>query len=129
MAMDTFSIQVLSRNKPSTRWTITRKRIVAMTLACLYFAGQSRVLQVTYRDPILVRIVLLESSPSIEGIKLLFLERRLELLSDCIGEEFTWEPQYLRPHASTISDDNCGINGLLILVLDDKKPIEQFLQP
>ena len=109
--MDTLSIQAFSKNGPSGRWTITRGRVVA----------------VTCRDPILVRIVLLESSPSIEGIKLSFPERGLELLNDCVEEELTGEAQYLRPYASTISDDGCGIGGPLIAVLDDEKPIEQFL--
>ena len=62
-----------------------------MTLAGLYFAGRGRVVAVTCRDPILVQIVLLESSPEIEGIKLPFSERGLELLSDCVGQELTWE--------------------------------------
>ena len=98
-----------------------------MTLAGLYFAGQGRVVAVTYRDPILVRILLLESSPAIEGIKLPFLERGLELLSDCVGQELTWEAQYLRPYASMISDHDCGIGGPPIPVLDEEKPIEEFL--
>ena len=87
--MDTSSIQALSKNGSSGRWTITRGRIVAVTLAGLYFAGRGRVVAVTCRDPILVRIVLLESSPTIEGIKLPFPERGLELLSDCVGHELT----------------------------------------
>ena len=33
----------------------------------------------------------------------------------------------MRPYASMISDVDCGIGGPPILVLDDKKPIEQFL--
>ena len=98
-----------------------------VTLASLYFAGRRIVVAVTCRDPILVRIVLLESSLTIEGIKLPFPERGLELLSECIGEELTWEAQYLRPYASMISDVDCSIGGPPILVLDDEKPIEQFL--
>ena len=98
-----------------------------MTLAGLYFAGRGRVVAVTCRDPILVRIVLLESSPAIEGIKLPFPERGLELLSDCVGQEFTWEAQYLRPYASMISDEDCGIGGPQIPALVDDKPIEDFL--
>ena len=93
--MDTSLVEAFTRNGPSGRWTITRGRIVAVTLAGLYFVGRGRVVVVTCRDPILVRIVLLESSPTIKGIKLPFLERGLELLSDCIGEELTWEAQYL----------------------------------
>ena len=125
--MDTSSVEAFTRNGPSRRWTITRGRIVAVTLVGLYYAGRGRVLAVTCRDPILVRIVLLESSPAIEGIKLPFPERRLELLSDCVGEELTWEAKYLRPYASMISDADCGIGGPPIPVLEDSKPIEQFL--
>ena len=125
--MDTSSIQAFSKNGSSRRWTITRGRIVVVTLAGLYFAGRGRVVAVTCRDPILVRIVLMESSPAIEGIKLPFSERGLELLSDCVGQELTWEAQYLRPYASMISDQDCGIGGPPILALDDEKPIEEFL--
>ena len=125
--MDTSSVEAFTRNGPSGRWTITRGRIVAVTLAGLYYVGRERVFAVTCRDPILVRIVLLESSPTIEGIKLLFPERGLELLSDCVGEELTWEAKYLRPYASMISDADHGIGGPPILVLEDSKPIEQFL--
>ena len=98
-----------------------------MTLAGLHFACRGRVVAVTCRDPILVQIVLMESSPAIEGIKLPFLERGLELLSDCVGQELTWKAQYLRPYASMISDQDCGIGGLPIPVLDEEKPIEEFL--
>ena len=87
--MDTLSVEAFTRNGPSGRWTITRGRIVAVTLIGLYYAGRERVVAVTCRDPILVRIVLLESSLAIEGIKLPFLERGLELLSDYIGKEIT----------------------------------------
>ena len=125
--MDTLSAEAFSRNGPSGRWTITRGRIVAVTLAGLYFVGRGRVVAVTCSDPIFVRIVLLESSPTIEGIKMPFPERGLELLSDCVGEELTWEAQYLRPYASMISDADCGIGGPLIRVLEDSKPIDQFL--
>ena len=93
----------------------------------LYFARRGRVVAVTCRDPILVRIVLLKSSPAIEGIKLPFPERGLELLSDCVGQELTWEAQYLRPYASKISDEDCGIGGPPIPALVDDKPIEDFL--
>ena len=106
---------------------ITCGRIAVVTLAGLYFAGRGKVVAVTCRDPILIRIVLLESSPTIEGIKLPFPERGLELLSDYVGQELTWEAQYLRPYASTISDEDCGIGGPPIPVLDDEKPIEKFL--
>ena len=125
--MDTSSIQAFSKNGSSGRWTIIRGRIVAVTLAGFYFAGRGRVVAVTCRDPILVRIVLLESSLAIEGIKLLFLERGLELLSDCVGQELTWEAQYLRPYTSMILDHDWGIGGPPIPVLDDEKPIGEFL--
>ena len=125
--MDTSSAEAFTRNGPFGRWTITRGRIVAVMLVGLYFAGRGRVVAVTCRDPILVRIVLLESSPTIEGVKLPFPERRLELLSDCVGEEITWEAQNLRPYASMISDSDCGIGGPPIPVVEDSKPIDQFL--
>ena len=125
--MDNSSVEAFTRNGPSGRWTITRGRIVAVTLAGLYYAGRGRVIAVTCRDPILVRIVLLESSPTIKGIKLPFPERGLELLSDYVGEELTWEAKYLRPYASMISDADCGIGGPPIPVLEDSKPIEEFL--
>ena len=125
--MDTSFAEAFTRNGPSGRWTITRGRIVAVTLAGLYFAGRGRVVAVTCRDPILVHIVLLESSPTIEGVKLPFPERGLELLSDCVGEEITWEAQNLRPYASMISDGDCSIGGPPILVVEDSKPIDQFL--
>ena len=125
--MDTSLVEAFTTNGPSGRWTITRGRIVAVTLKGLYFAGRGRVVAVTCRDPILVRIVLLESSPTIEGIKLPFPERELELLSDCFGEELTWEAKYLRPYASMISDGDCGIGGPPIRVVEDSKPIDQFL--
>ena len=60
-----------------------------MTLAGLYCVGRGRVVAVTCRDPIVVRIVLFGSSPAIEGIKLPFPERGLELLSNCVGQELT----------------------------------------
>ena len=125
--MDTSLIQAFSKNGSSGRWTITCGRIIAVILAGLYFAGRGRVVAVTCRDPILVRIILLESCPAIEGIKLPFPERGLELLSDCVGQELTWEAEYLRPYTSMISDQDCGIGGPPILVLDDEKPIEEFL--
>ena len=121
--MDTSLVEAFTRNGPSERWTISRGRIVAVTLAGLYFAGRGRVVAVTCRDPILVCIILLELSPTIEGIKLPFPERGLELLSDYIGEELTWEAQYLQPYASMISDGDCGIGSPPIPVLEDSKPI------
>ena len=85
--MDSTSIQAFTRNGPSRRWGITRDRDVALTRTCLYFVGRKRIVGLICRDRILVRIVLLESSPSIQGIKLPFPERRLEFLCDCIGKE------------------------------------------
>ena len=125
--MDTSSIQAFSKNGSSGRWTITRGRIVTVTLAGLYFAGRGQVVAVTCRDPILVQIVLLGSSPAIEGIKLPFPERGLELLSNCIGQELIWEAQYMRPYASMISDEDCSIGGPSNPALDNEKPIEEFL--
>ena len=120
--MDTSSAEAFTRNGPSRRWTITRGRIVAVTLVGLYFAGRGRVVAVTCRDLILVRIVLLELSLTIEGVKLPFPERVLELLSNCVGEA-----QNLRPYASMISDADCGIGDSPIPVVEDSKPIDQFL--
>ena len=51
----------------------------------------------------------------------------MELLSDCVGQELTWEAQYLRPYASMISDEDYGIGGPPIPALDNEKPIEEFL--
>ena len=51
----------------------------------------------------------------------------MELLSNCVGQELTWEAQYLRPYASMISDQDGGIGGPPIPALDDEKPIEEFL--
>ena len=125
--MDTSSTEAFTRNGSSGRWTITRGRIVAVTLAGLYFAGRGKVVVITCRDPILIRIVLLESSPTIKGVKLPFPKRGLELLSNCVGEEITWEAQNLRPYASMISDGDRGIGGSPIPVVEDSKPIDQFL--
>ena len=52
--MDTSSIEAFSKNGSSRRWTITRRRIVAVILVGLYFAGRGQVVVVTCRDPILV---------------------------------------------------------------------------
>ena len=125
--MGTSSIQAFLKNGSSGRWMITRGRIVVVTFVGLYFAGRGQVVAVTCRDPILVRIILLESCPAIERIKLPLPERGLEFLSDCVGQELTWEAQYLRPYTSMISDQDCGIGGPPIPVLDDEKPIEEFL--
>ena len=64
---------------------------MALTLAGLYYVGRGRVVRVTCRDPILVRIVLLGTSLAIEGTRLPFPERGLELLCDCVGHELIWE--------------------------------------
>ena len=73
--MDTSPIGAFSKNGNSGSWTIIRIREVALTLAELYYVGHGRVVQITCRDPILVRIVLLDTSPAIQGTKLPFLER------------------------------------------------------
>ena len=125
--MDTSSIEAFSRNGPSGKWMITHGRIVVVTLAGLYFVGQGGIVRVTCRDSTLIQIILFKSSPTIQGMKLPFPERGLELLSNCIGEELTWEAQYLRPYVTTISDDKCGIGSLPIPKLDNKKPIEWIL--
>ena len=83
--MDTLAIEAFSKNGNSGSWRITCGREVALTLAGLYYVGCGRVVRVTCRDPILVRIVLLDTSPAIEGTRLPFPERGLELLCDCIG--------------------------------------------
>ena len=83
--MDTSLIEAFSKNDYSRRWTITRGREVALTLAGLYYVGRGRVIQITCQDSILVRIVLLETSPTIQCTRLPFLERGFELLCDCIG--------------------------------------------
>ena len=85
--MDTLAIEAFSKNGNSGSWTITRGREVALTLAGLYHVGRGRVVRVTCRDPILVRIVLLDTLPAIEGTRLSFPERGLELLCDCVGQE------------------------------------------
>ena len=85
--MDTSTIEAFSKNKNSASWMITRGREVALTLAGLYYVGQGRVVRVTCQDPILVRIVLLDTSPAIQGIRLPFPERGLELLCNCVGQE------------------------------------------
>ena len=69
----------------------------------------------------------MDTSPAIQGTRLPFLERGFELLCDCIGEEFIWEAQYLRPYFAAISDNDGDVGGLLILVLADEKPIDDFL--
>ena len=125
--MDNLSIKVFSRNVSSGNWTITCSREVALTLAGLYFAGCKRVVGNTCKDPILIRIVLLESSTSIHGIKLPSPEKELEFLCDCIGQEFIREAQYLQPYVATISNDNGDIGGLLIPILADEKSIDNFL--
>ena len=63
---------------------ITRDKEVVLTLARLYYVGRGKVVQITCRDPILVRVVLLDTSPAIQDTRLPFLERGFELLSDCV---------------------------------------------
>ena len=87
--MDNSSIEAFSRNKPSERWTISCGRAMILTLARLYFVGSRMVVGITFKDPVLVRIVFLESSTSIQGIKLAFPKRGLESLSNCARDELT----------------------------------------
>ena len=89
--------------------------------------GRGRVVRVTCWDPILVRIVLLDTSPAIEGTRLPFPERGLELPCDCVGQELIWEALYLRPYFGMESDSDGDVGGPLILVLPDEKPIHDFL--
>ena len=49
--------------------------------------GCGRVVQITCGNPNLVKIVFLDTSPAIEGIRLPFPEKGLELLWDCVGQE------------------------------------------
>ena len=79
------------KNSPSGRWTITCNRVVVLTLAHFYFASCRRIVGIISKDSILIKLDLLESSPSIQRIKLPFLERRLEFLNECFEEELTWE--------------------------------------
>ena len=106
---------------------ITHGRKVALTLAGLYYEGRGRIVQVTCQDPILVRIVLLDTSSTIQGTRLLFPERGLELLCDCVRQELNWEAQYLQPYIGIESDSNGNVGGPPIVVLPDEKPIDDFL--
>ena len=106
---------------------ITCGREVALTLVGLYYVGRGRVVRITCRDPILVRIVLLDTSPTTQGTRLPFLERRLELLCDCVGQELIWEAQYLQPYIGMVSDSDGDVGGPPILVLPDEKSIDDFL--
>ena len=124
--MDSLLIEAFSRNNPFKRWTISCSRTVALTLARLYFAGCGMVVGIICRGSIFVRIVLFESSFSMQGKKLPFLERGLECLSDCVGEELIWKAGYLRPYVATKCVDN-DVGGPSILVLEDEKPINHFL--
>ena len=93
--MDTLPIEAFLKNGNSRSWTITRGREVALILVGLYYVGRGRVVQITCRDPILVRIVLLNISPAIQGRRLSFPVTGVELLCDCIGQELIWKAQYL----------------------------------
>ena len=74
--MDTLPIKAFSKNENSRSWAITRDREVALTLVGLYYVGCGRVVQNTCRNPILVRIVLLDTSLAIQGTRRLL----------CVGE-------------------------------------------
>ena len=89
--MDTSAIEAFSKNGNFGSWTISRGREVTLTLAGLCYVGRERVVQITCRDPILVRIVLLDTSLAIQGTRLPFPKRGLELLCDCVGHELIWE--------------------------------------
>ena len=89
--------------------------------------GGGRIVRVTCRDPILVRIVLLDTSPAIEGTRLPFPERGLELLCDCVGQELIWEAQYLCPYIGMATDNSGNVGGPPIPILPDEKPIDDFL--
>ena len=125
--MDTLPIEAFSKNGNSGSWMITCGREVVLTLVELYYVGRGRVVRITCREPILVRIVLLDTSPAIQGTRLLFFDKGFELLSDCVGEELIWEAQYLRLYFATMSDNDGDVGGLPILVLADEKPINNFL--
>ena len=83
--MDTSAIEAFSKNGNFGSWTITCGREVVLILAGLYYVGRGRVVRVTCWDPIFVRIVLLDTSPAIQGTRLPFPEKGLELLCDCVG--------------------------------------------
>ena len=125
--METLAIEAFSKNGNSGSWTITRGREVVLTLAGLYYVGRGRVVRVTCRDPILVRIVHLDTSPAIQGTRLPFPNRGLELLCDFIGQEFIWEAQYLQPYIRMATDSNGDVSGPPIPILPNKKPIDDFL--
>ena len=69
----------------------------------------------------------MDTLPAIEGTRLSFPERGLELLCDCVGQEFIWEAQYLRPYIKMATNSNGDVGGPLIPILLDKKPIDDFL--
>ena len=125
--MDTSAIKAFSKNGNSGSWIITQGREVALTLAGLYYVGHGRVVRVTCWDPILVRIVFLDTSPAIEGTRLPFPERGLELLCDCVGKELIWEAQYLRSYIEMATDSSGDVGGPSIPILPDEKPIDDFL--
>ena len=125
--METLPIEAFSKNGNSESWTITRGREVALILTGLYYVGSRRVVQITCRDPILVRIVLVDTSLAIQGTRLPFLERGFELLSDCVGDKLIWEAQYLRSYFATMSYNDGDVDELPILVLANEKPIDDFL--
>ena len=125
--MDTSAIEAFTKNGNSGSWMITQGRKVALTLAGLYYVERGRVVRVTCWDPILVRIVLLDTSPAIEGTRLPFPKRGLELLCDCVGQELIWEAQYLRPYIGMATNSSGDFGGSSIPILPDEKPIDDFL--
>ena len=97
-----------------------------LTLVGLYCVGRRKVVRITCWDPILIRIVLLDTSPTIQGTRLSFPERGFEILCNCIGQELIWEAQHLQPYVATMSNNNGNVGGPPIQVLADEKPIDDF---
>ena len=89
--------------------------------------GRGRVVRITCQNPILIRIVLLDTSLAIQGTILPFPERGLELLCDCVGQELIWEAQYLQPYFGMVSDSDGDVGGPLIPNLPNEKSIDDFL--
>ena len=70
--MDNSAIKAFSKNENFGSSTITCGREVALTLVGLYYVGRGRVVRVSCQDPILVGIVLLDTSLAIEDARLPF---------------------------------------------------------
>ena len=77
--MDIALIEAFPRDGSSSRWKLFCRRTVALTFVGLYFVEHGPiVVKITFKDPILVKILFFESSLSIQGLKLPFSERGLE---------------------------------------------------